>query len=261
MNYLIEPNKKVYFASDLHLMMAPDEKSRIREQDFIRWLDRIKKDAAVIFLLGDIFDFWFEYHNVVPRGFVRLLGKLAELTDSGIAIHYIVGNHDQWMNDYLTTEMKIQIYHQPTEFMINGKLFLIGHGDDISPDNLTDRLHNIIFRDRVLRVLYASLHPRWGISFGKNWSKYNRKKHGTVTPYAGVEKEFIYRYAQKMLDKKHYDFFIFGHRHLALDLRLNENSRYINIGDWLANYTYGVFDGQYVTVNSEKGELNLIRFN
>ena len=258
MSLLIEPNKKIYFASDLHLIMAPDEESRIREQTFIGWLNMIKNDAAAIFLLGDIFDFWFEYRNTVPRGFVRLLGKLAELTDSGIPIHYIVGNHDQWMRNYLTMEMNIQIHHKSTEFEINGKLFFLGHGCDISPENLTDRMHNFIFENRLLRVLYASLHPRWGISFGINWSKCRRRRHCIVTPFSGFEKEIIYQYAQKMLATKHYDYFIFGHRHLALDLSLNENSRYINIGDWVENDTYAVFDGKDVTLHSYKGKSIII---
>jgi len=258
MNFLTESNKKIYFASDLHLIMAPDEESRIRERNFIRWLDMVKNDAAAIFLLGDIFDFWFEYHHVVPRGFVRLLGKFAELTDNGIPVHYIVGNHDQWMSNYLTREMNIQIYHQPTEFEINEKLFLIGHGCDVSPENLTDHLHNFIFENRLLRVLYASLHPRWGVSLGKNWSKSSRSRNCIVTPYTGVEKELIYQYAKKKLTVKHYDFFIFGHRHLAMDLRLNENSRYINTGDWVENDTYAVFDGKDVTLHSYQGKSIII---
>jgi UDP-2,3-diacylglucosamine hydrolase len=186
---------------------------------------------------------------------VRLLGKLTELTDSGIPIHYIVGNHDQWMSNYLSDEMNIRLYHKPAEFEINGKLFLIGHGDDISPENLTDRLHNFLFRNRLLRVLYASIHPRWGITFGKNWSKRNRRQHGLVTPFAGIEQEYIYRYAQKALAAKHYDFFIFGHRHLAMNLDMEQNCRYINTGEWLESQTYAVFDGENVTLHSAKGEF------
>jgi len=258
MNLLIEPNKKIFFASDLHLIMAPDEESRSREQNFIKWLDMVKNDAAAIFLLGDIFDFWFEYHNAIPRGFVRLLGKLAELTDSGIPVHYMVGNHDQWMHNYLTMEMNIRIYHQPTEFEINGKQFLIGHGCDVSPENLTDRLYNFIFTNRLLRVLFASLHPRWGIALGKSWSESSRRRNSKVTPYTKTDQEFLYRYAQKVLAVKHYDFFIFGHRHLAMNLRLNENSRYINIGDWVENDTYAIFDGKDISLHSYKGRSNII---
>ena len=258
MNLLIEPNKRIYFASDLHLIMAPDEESQSREQDFIRWLDMVKKDAAAIFLLGDIFDFWFEYRYVVPRGFVRLLGKLAEIADNGIPIHYILGNHDQWMRNYMTMEMNIHIYHEPTEFEINGKLFLVGHGCEVSPENLTDRIYNMIFQNRLLRVLFASIHPRWGIAFGKNWSKSSRKRNSIVTPYVGIEKEFLYQYALKMLTTKNYDFFIFGHRHLAMNLRLNENSRYINTGDWVENNSYAVFDGKDLSLHSEKGKSIIV---
>jgi len=260
-NLLLEPNKKIYFASDLHLMMAPDEASRRREQDFVQWLDRIKNDAVAIFLLGDMFDFWFEYRYVIPRGFVRFFGKLAELTESGIPIHFFVGNHDLWMHDYLNIEMNIQIYHQPAEFEINGKLFLIGHGDDIGPENYTDRVHNFIFRNRLLRVLYGSLHPRWGISLGRNWSINNRKRNGLITPYKGLEREFIFQYAEKTLAVKHYDFFVFAHRHLAMDIRLNENSRYVNIGEWLETQTYAVFDGNDVTLHSTKGEMDFLRLS
>ena len=232
--------------------MAPNEASRRRERDFVQWLDTVKHDAAAIFLLGDMFDFWFEYRYTVPRGFVRLMGKLAELADNEIPIHFFVGNHDQWMHDYLQSEMNIQMYDQPTEFEINGKLFLIGHGDDISPENFTDRLHIFIFKSRLLRVLYASIHPRWGIIFGKKWSIRNRRLHGLVSPYTGYKEEHIYRYAEKMLASKHYDFFVFGHRHLAMDIQMNANSRYINTGEWIETQTYAVFDGKDVSLHSAK---------
>ena len=232
-------------------MMAPDEASRRRERDFVQWLDAIKNDAAVIFLLGDMFDFWFEYRHVVPRGFVRLLGKLAELTDNGIHIHFFTGNHDQWTRNYFSNELNINIYHKPTEFNLNGKLFLIGHGHDISPERFADRILNIFFRNRLLRVLYASLHPFWGIAFGTNWSKYHRRQRGMTHPFKGLENELIYQYAQKTLaGGKHYDFFVFGHRHLSMDIRLNENSRYINVGEWIEARNYAIFDGEDVGLQS-----------
>jgi len=260
-NFLQTSNKKIYFASDLHLMMAPDEASRRRELDFVRWLDTVKEDAAAIFLLGDLFDFWFEYRHVVPRGFVRLMGKLAELSDNGITIHYFTGNHDQWMRDYMSSEMNIHIHHKPVEFDLNGKLFLIGHGhgNDISPEGLVSKLLYLAFKNRLLRVLYASLHPFWGIAFGKNWSKNRRKHRGNIRPYYEIETESIYLYIKKILAKKHYDFFVFGHRHLAMDVRLNENSRYINTGEWIENQTFAVFDGENVSLRSAKGGMNFLR--
>lgn len=235
--------------------MAPDEASRRRESDFVQWLDTVKHDAAAIFLLGDIFDFWFEYRHVVPRGFVRLLGKLAELTDSGISVHYFTGNHDQWIRNYLPYELNIQIYRKPTPFVLNEKTFLIGHGHDISPENLIDRILNFVFGNCVLRALYASLHPFWGIAFGKNWSKSKRRRLGYLTPFKGLDQEYIFQYAQKTLAKKQYDFFVFAHRHLAMDVRLSGNSRYINVGEWIEAQTYAVFDGEDVALHSAKGEV------
>ena len=235
--------------------MAPDETSRRRELDFVHWLDTIKSDAAAIFLLGDIFDFWFEYRHVVPRGFVRLLGKFAELTDHGISIHFIAGNHDQWVRNYLTCEMNIQIYHKPTEFNLNGKLFLIGHGHDISPENFTHRILHFFFSNRLLRVLYASLHPYWGISFGKNWSRShrNRRNRRGMNQTFKLEDDLIYQFAKKTLESgKFYNFFVFGHRHCALDIPLNENSRYINTGEWLEAKIYAVFDGEEMMLHSDK---------
>ena len=251
---MLPSNKKVYFASDLHLTSSTDVESRCRELAFIQWLDRVKDDAAAIFLLGDLFDFWFEYRYVVPRGYVRLLGKLAELTDNGIPIHYFTGNHDQWIRDYFACEMNIHTYNQPTEFELNGKLFLIGHGhgNNISPENKFYKLIYAAFENRLLQKLFAALHPRWGMNLGANWSISSRKRRGIRKPFNGVENELIYWYTQYVLTKKHYDFFVFGHRHLALDIRLNENSRYINTGEWIEAQTYAVFDGKEVTLHSAK---------
>ena len=241
---LLLSNKKVYFASDLHLTSTYDELSRKRERDFVKWLDRIKNDAAAIFLLGDIFDFLFEYRHVIPRGYARLMGKLAEMTDAGIDIHFFTGNHDQWMQNYLKDELNIKIYHKPGEFEINGKTFLVGHGHDISAGTLTERLQNFVFANPVLRAMYAWLHPRWGIALGKNRSVSSRKKHKIVEPFDGIEKELIYKYIKTAMELKHYDFFVFGHRHLALDVQLNEKSRYINTGEWIEKQNYAVFDGE-----------------
>ena len=251
--FLLPCDKRIYFASDLHLTAWSDELSRRREQDFVQWLDTIKSDAAAVFLLGDIFDFWFEYKQTVPRGFVRLLGKLAELTDSGISVIFFTGNHDQWLRNYLTEELNISIYRKPAEFEINEKRFLIGHGHDVSfsQEGLYIRARHWIFENKILRALFASLNPRWGLAFGKNWSISHRKRRGISKPFEGLEKELIYRYVQKVLVEKHYDFFVFGHRHLAMDVSLNENSRYINTGEWLKTKSYAVFDGKDMQLINE----------
>ncbi len=238
--------------------MAPDEVSRRRELDFVKWLDMVKTDAEAIFLLGDMFDFWFEYRHVVPRGFVRLLGKLAELTDNGIPIYFFTGNHDQWIRNYLPYEMNIEIYRKPTEFDLNGKRFLVGHGHDVGSEGFIERMLNMAFGSKFLRMMYAMLHPFWGIAFGKNWSRNSRARRGLYEPFEGIGREEIAMYARRQLSGKHYDFFVFGHRHLAMDMRLGENSRYINTGEWIESQTYAVFDGTDVSLHSFKGDADFL---
>jgi len=253
--FLLPPNKKIYFASDLHLSIAPDVKSLRREKEFVQWLNTVKNDAAAIFLLGDMFDFWFEYRHVVPRGFIRLLGKLAELTDEGIPVHFFIGNHDQWLRDYLRCEMNIHLYREPAEFSINEKLFLVGHGNITGMEQIVERTINFVFGNRILRRLFAMLHPFWGFTAAIKWSEHARKRRGLYKPFIGPEYEPIYLYAQNKLAEKHVDFFVFGHRHLAMDMRLNENSRYINTGEWIKAQSYAVFDGNDVTLHSFKASF------
>ncbi|MDR0714548.1 MAG: UDP-2,3-diacylglucosamine diphosphatase [Bacteroidales bacterium] len=244
MNFLLTPDKKAYFASDLHLRMAPDADSRQREITFVRWLDAIRNDAAVLFLLGDMFDYWFEYRHVIPRGFVRLLGKLQELSETGVEIHYFTGNHDMWMNDYFPVELGIAVHRHPEECTINGKVFLLGHGHNLGPVSWGERLMNAVFTSQTLKVPFIAIHPRWTMAFGIGWSKRNRKKHGWAVKFTDIRKEYLACYALECLRRKHYDYFIFGHRHLALDVRLAENSRYINTGEWITGNTYASFDGE-----------------
>ncbi len=239
-------------------MQSPDDASRRREADFVQWLDTVKNDAEAVFLLGDIFDFWFEYRSVVPRGFVRLLGKLAELTDTGIPVHYFTGNHDLWIRDYLSTETGVVLYRRPTEFNFDGKSFLIGHGHNAGDVGMKEKLLQRVFGNGFLRRMYASVHPRWGIAFGKKWSKNSRKRHGLYEPFEGIDKEEIMPYLRQQLRKKHYDFLVFGHRHLAMDVRLSENCRYINTGEWIEGQTYAVFDGKDVSLHSFKGQTEIL---
>ncbi|NMH27718.1 UDP-2,3-diacylglucosamine diphosphatase [Flavobacterium silvaticum] len=236
--------KKVYFASDQHLGAPTMEESLPREHRFVKWLDEVKHDAAAIFLLGDLFDFWFEYKTVVPKGFVRVLGKLAEIRDSGIPIYFFVGNHDLWMNDYFETELNIPVYHDNQEFSFNGKLFLIGHGDGKGPGDKGYKRMKKVFTYPFSKWLFRWLHPDLGVRLAQYLSVKNKLISGEAdVKFLGEEKEWLVQYAKRKLETKHYDFFIFGHRHLPMNIKVGENSSYMNLGDWIGFFTYAVFDG------------------
>ena len=237
--------KKIYFASDQHFGAPTIEKSKVREQKFVKWLDEIKSDAEILFLLGDLFDFWFEYKKVVPKGFVRVLGKLAELKDSGIEIHFFVGNHDLWMRDYFETELNIPVYFKPQEFTLYNKTFLIGHGDGLGPgDNGYKRMKKV-FTNPLSKWLYRWLHPDIGVGLAQHLSVKNKLISGDEdVKFLGEENEWLVLYCKKKLTEKQYDYFVFGHRHLPLEIAVSENSKYINTGDWVIYFTYGVFDGE-----------------
>ncbi|MBK6397951.1 MAG: UDP-2,3-diacylglucosamine diphosphatase [Bacteroidetes bacterium] len=239
----MKPGKKIYFASDFHLGVPTYENSLEREHKIVKWLDSIKADAEELYLLGDVFDFWFEYRTVVPRGYVRLLGKLAELSDSGIKIHYFIGNHDMWTFDYLEKELNVIIYRAPIEISYNGKAFYIGHGDGLGPGDHGYKFIKKVFASKVCQWLFARLHPNFGIGIANYFSKKSRIATGTTDEkFLGEEKEWLVIYSKEILAKKHFDYLIFGHRHLPLDIKI-DSSRYINLGDWIQYFTYGVFDG------------------
>lgn len=241
-------NKKIYFASDQHLGAPTAEKSFPREQKFVAWLDEIKQDAAAIFLLGDLFDFWFEYKTVVPKGFVRVLGKLAEIKDSGIPIYFFVGNHDLWMNDYFEKELNIPVFHNPQEFTFNNTTFLIGHGDGLGPEDKGYKRMKKVFTFPFFKWLFRWLHPDLGVKLGQYMSVKNKLISGDEDAvFLGNENEWLAQYCKRKLETKHYDYFVFGHRHLPLEIALNKNSTYINLGDWITHFTFGVFeDGKFV---------------
>jgi UDP-2,3-diacylglucosamine hydrolase len=244
-------NKKIYFASDQHFGAPTVEASKIREQKFVNWLDFIKKDADVLFLLGDLFDFWFEYSQAVPKGFVRVLGKLAELSDQGIEIHFFVGNHDLWMSDYFEKELNIPTYHQPKEFMLNGKSFFIGHGDGLGPEDKGYKRMKKVFTNPVSKWFFKWLHPDIGIRLAHYLSVKNKLISGEEdVKFLGEENEWLVQYAKSKLTEKHYDYFVFGHRHLPLEIALSQNSTYINTGDWIVHFTYGEFDGGQMVLKS-----------
>jgi UDP-2,3-diacylglucosamine hydrolase len=249
------PAKKIYFLSDFHLG-APDHASSLeREKIIVHFLDEIKKDAAEIFLVGDMFDFWYEYRKVVPKGYVRLLGKLGELSDAGIPMHFFVGNHDMWMRDYFQKELNIPVCFKPEEFERNGKKFLIGHGDGLGPGDHGYKRLKKVFRNPVSKWLFGILPPRMGMGLANYLSRRSRAQTGaTEEIFLGEDKEWLIIYSKEVLAKKNIDFFVFGHRHLAIDHRLNETSRYINLGDWIHYFTYAVFDGEKMELRSYKGK-------
>jgi len=242
---IIPQGKKIYFSSDNHLGAPSYEKSLPREKKFVKWLDSIREDAAVIFLLGDLFDFWFEYKRVVPKGFVRVLGKLAEITDSGIPIYFFVGNHDLWMRDYFEKELNIQIFRDPKEFVFNDKVFLLGHGDGKGPGDKGYKRMKKVFTNPVFNWLFRWFHPELGMRLAQYLSVKNKLISGEEDKkFLGEENEFLAQYARRKLETKHYDYFIFGHRHLPMEIKVGKNSIYFNLGDWITHYSYGVFDGE-----------------
>jgi len=241
----IPEGKKIYFSSDNHLGAPTYEASLPREKKFVKWLDTIKDDAAAIFLLGDLFDFWFEYKQVVPKGFVRVLGKLAELRDRGIPIYFFVGNHDLWMRDYFEKEFNIQVYHKPEVFNLNGKKFFIGHGDGLGPGDKGYKRMKKVFTNSFCRWLFRWIHPDIGVRLAKYLSVKNKLISGDDdVKFLGEDNEWLVQYAKRKLETAHYDYFVFGHRHFPMEINVGENSTYFNLGDWINYYSYGVFDGE-----------------
>ena len=246
-------NKKIYFASDNHLGLPNSEVSLVREKHFISWLEEVRKDAAAIYLLGDLFDFWFEYKTVVPKGFVRVLGKLAELTDSGIPITFFTGNHDLWMRDYFHKELNITVYRQPITLTVGTTRFLIGHGDGLGPGDKGYKRMKKLFTNPFSQWLFRWLHPDLGVRLGQYLSQKNKFISGEEdVKFLGEDKERLVAYSQKKLKEEHFDFFVFGHRHLPLEIELNQNSKYINLGDWISHNTYAVFDGTTLNLKTWK---------
>ncbi len=237
-------SKKIYFLSDFHLGAPNITESLKREKKIIRFLDEIKNDALEIFILGDLFDFWYEYKKVVPKGYVRILGKLAEITDSGIPVYFFVGNHDMWMNDYFQKELNIPVFFEPREFEYSGKKFLIGHGDGLGPGDHGYKFIKKVFRNKACQWLFGILPPYIGMGIAGYFSRKSRAQTGQSDEvFLGEDKEWLIQYSKEVLQKTHYDYFVFGHRHLPLNIRLTEKSRYLNLGDWIKYDSYAVFDG------------------
>lgn len=240
--------KKIFFASDFHLGVPTQEESLIREKKIVRWLESIKTEAHAIFLVGDIFDFWFEYRHAIPKGYIRLQGKLAELRDAGIPIFFFTGNHDMWMFRYFTEELDIPIYRDPVEFQVNGKSFYVGHGDGLGPGDRMYKIWKKVFTNKLCQWLFGLIHPDIGIGFANYCSRNSRLKQKHKEPGFLGNNEWLYIYCMEKESEAHRDFYIFGHRHLPLDLKVNDRSRYINLGEWVNYSTYAEFDGLQLTL-------------
>jgi len=238
---------KIYFASDFHLGAPDAETSLKREKHLCKWLDIIKQDAFEIYLVGDIFDFWFEYKHVVPKGYTRIMGKLAEIVDSGIPITFFKGNHDMWTFGYLEKEIGVKLISNELVIERNGKTFYIHHGDGLGPGDGGYKLIKKLFRSKISVALFGFLHPYIGVSLAKYLSLRSRISKGdSDKTYLGDEKEFITLFCRQKLKEQHYDYFISGHRHLPLDIQLTPDSRYINLGEWVNDFSYAVFDGTQI---------------
>jgi UDP-2,3-diacylglucosamine hydrolase len=250
----LKANKKIYFASDFHLGVPSFEESMKREKLIVQWLDEIKNDAEEIYLMGDVFDFWFEYKHAVPKGYIRLLGKLAEITDSGIPVYFFTGNHDMWLFDYLPQQLGVTIYREPITKIFNNKKFYLGHGDGLGPGDRGYKFIKKVFANKVCQWLFARIHPNLGLGIANFWSRKSRLSNGPKDEqFHGEENEWLVIYAKEVLQKEHFDYFIFGHRHLPLDIKLPDNSRYVNLGEWVHYNTYAVFDGETLSLlNYEK---------
>lgn len=237
--------KKVYFASDFHFGIPDRASSIAREKRVCKWLDEIKHDAEQLYLVGDLFDAWFEYGKVIPKGYTRFLGKLAELSDNGLKIEAFTGNHDLWMLDYFMDELNIPVHHEPIEREFNGKKFFIGHGDGLGPGDHGYKLLKKVLRNKLAQWLYRRVHPDTGVGMAEWFSKRGPKHvDSEKEKFQGPDKEYLVQFCLQKLNEEFFDYFVFGHRHLALHYPLPQNSLYINLGDWIKYDSYGVFDGK-----------------
>jgi UDP-2,3-diacylglucosamine hydrolase len=243
-------NKKVYFASDLHLGLYPYNKSAHRERLFVQWLSEIKDSTGALFLVGDVFDFWYEYKKVVSKGFVRFLGKLCEFTDAGIPVYIFTGNHDVWMFNYLQSEIGATVFTDPVEFKINDKIFFIGHGDGVGPGDMGYKMLKGIFTSKVCQFLFSRIHPNFAYALGQTWSKHSRYSKGIADEFHGIDKEYNILFAKELLKTRYFDYFIFGHRHIPMDIRINETTKLFNLGEWIVGNTYLEFDGHSAELKS-----------
>ncbi len=246
----LQPGKKIFFASDVHLGLYPANKSLAREKVFVKWMKSIQDEAQVLFLQGDIFDFWYEYKKVAPRGFTRFLGQLTDFNDRGIEVHFFTGNHDVWVFDYLPSETGVILHRHLIETEINGKTFIIGHGDGIGSGDFGYKILKSIFTSKILQFLFSRLHPNFAFWIGHTWSKHSRLSKGVAEAFFGEDKEHQIVFARDYIKTKEINYFIFGHRHIPMEIKLTERSIFMNLGEWIHSNTYAEFNGSELILKS-----------
>lgn len=248
---MIQKGKK-YFVSDVHLGAPALSNNREREILFAKWLDEIKDDVAELYLMGDIFDFWWDYKKVVPRGFSRIFGRIADLTDRGIPVHFFTGNHDLWAFDYFTEELGIILHTKAITTEIDGKKFFLAHGDGLDADDKGYIFLKKIFTNRTMQWLFSRLHPNFALTIAHNWSKSSRLAKINIDEESEVNKEGMYKFAENFLKREFIDYFIFGHRHRMVNAEIGQKSKFVLLGDWITHFSYGIFDGEKFELNTFK---------
>jgi UDP-2,3-diacylglucosamine hydrolase len=239
--------KKIYFASDFHLGMPDFERSLEREKSIVSWLNAISNDASAVYLLGDVFDFWFEYKTVVPKGFVRFLGAISQLTDAGIPVYLFPGNHDLWVGKYLETECGAIVVKGALTIELGNEICYLHHGDGLGPGDVGYKWLKRVFLSKIAQKAFAVIHPGIGVAFAQKLSKKSRlAQNPKEDNYLGDSKEYLTQFCKQYLlncKTQKPKYFIFGHRHLVLDIDLGEGVRYINLGEWLHGSQYAEYDG------------------
>ena len=245
---------KIYFASDFHLGIDADLTSSEREKKIVRWLQKVSEDAEAVYLVGDVFDYWFEYRHAIPKGYSRLLGQLAIMRDLGISLYFFTGNHDMWMFRYFKEELDIPIYRHPIRLTLKGKNFQIGHGDGLGPGDKGYKIIKRIFSHSWAQKVFSWLHPDWGLPLMKYFSAKSRAYTGDESAF-NPDQEWLVRYCQEDVTSHDTDFYIFGHRHLTIDYTIpGTNTRYVNLGEWLFACSYAVWDGNELTLKFFESE-------
>jgi len=247
-------SNKIYFVSDFHLGVDGELTSKEREKKIVRWLEKISQDAEELYLVGDVFDYWFEYRNAVPKGYVRLLGQLAKMKDQGIKIYFFTGNHDMWMFRYLSDELDIPIYRNAIKIEMGGKRFCIGHGDGLGPGDQGYKFIKAVFNNKMCQWAFRWIHPDWGLALMRYFSAKSRAYTNDESAF-NVDTEMLVQYCEEDLRTEKVDYYIFGHRHLTIDYSLSPTqSRYINLGEWLYACSYAVWDGQALRIEFFESE-------